>query len=388
MKLSVPAHHFREAVAWTAKHAQANPNAPVLGGLTLTTRGDSTLILRATDWQVWATHSALATVLTDGEVTVSARLLADVVKALPADGTVDIVSEDGSNVLVTGGRARASLPVLSEPVPPGPEPGEYEHEIDAGALARVLEVSARICHRAALPEHAVVGLDPRSDGLRTLSTDRFHLLACRVPWATDDITEEYPALTLQPATARAVAALAKGAGTVSLAFPADLDHHSAVFGAETASRRVVARLGAGEYSAQLLKLLSQSGRRRLVTVDGRDLASLVKRVAALGEVAEDHRMRHVRLTVAGGAVEVAAGGWEESARAGITDYLDAELGEEWTADPWPEGITVNAQYLVNVLDGFPAGGVRIALTAPTKPAVIRPAEGDSATALLMPVRTK
>lgn len=391
VKLTIPAHHLREAVAWTAKIAPSRPAMPVLGMLTITTRGDSTALLSATDMQVWGTHAVPATVHTDGTVAVSARLLVDVVKAMPADpsASVDLVAEAGGSLLVTCGRAKASLPVLCEEAPPAPAPADFEHEIPAEALTRVLDVSARICGgKDVYPDLAMVRLEPHPDGLTVTATDRFCLLTSVLPWATDRIEETYPPAHLPPASARAIAALADSGGTVGLAFPSDV--HGDVFAAETPTRRVVTRLASGERYPGLTKLINQPGAPRAVTVDGHALAGLVKRVAVLGEVTNDKgkaaHARHVRLLVGGKSVEVTAGGWEDSERAGITDYLDAGHGPEWDAEPWP--LTVDAQLLVAVLDGLPDGEVRLTMTGPTRPVLARSAEHpDAATALVMPIRT-
>jgi DNA polymerase III sliding clamp (beta) subunit (PCNA family) len=391
VKLSIPAHHFREAALWTAKIAPARPAAPVLGMLTITTHGDSTAILAASDMQTWGTHSVPAVVHSGGTVAVSARLLVDVVKAMPGDGTVDMVAEDGGSLLVTCGRAKASLPVLSgtgDQMPAAPEASPFEHEISGEALARALSVSERICGgRDVYPDLAMVRLDPQPDGLGTAASDRYCLLVTTVPWATDQVAEAYPPVHLPPASARTIAALADTAGTVGLAFPTD--QHADVFAAETPNRRVVTRLADGSRYPGVTKFLTQTGTPRVVTVDGHALASLVKRVGMLGEVTTDKgkvHARHVRLMVGAETVEVTAGGWDESDRAGITDYIDAEHGEEWDTDPWP--LTVDAQLLAAVLDGLPDGAVRLTMTGPAKPVTARSVEyPDAATALVMPVRT-
>jgi DNA polymerase-3 subunit beta len=385
VKLSVPAHHLRAAVEWAAKHAPARPAMPSLAALTFATAGDSTLSIATTDYTLWATATAPATVHTGGEVVVSARLAADVVKALPSDGEVDLVAT-GAQLDVLCGRARARLPFLrGGAADPASEPAEFRHEVAGDDLARALDVSGRIAQRAAVQGIDMVHLDPRAGGLRVVGTDRFCLLMSDLPW-TERQSEDGVPVNVPPSAARALAGLAKGAEVVRLALPSDLESGPSVLAARTRDRELVTRLGAVEFTPYA-RLLARRSTPRSVTVERTALVTLVKRVAALGEVEQDRGKRHVRLIPGGGAVEVTAGGWDESEHAAITDALDAEHDEEWNTDPWEHGLVVNAAYLVDVLDGFAADRVRLDMTTPRQPVLIHPADTDdqSVTALCMPV---
>src|ERR1700731_1279749 len=96
MKLQVERDQLAEAVAWTARALPARPTAPVLAGLRL--RAGADLPLSTFDYEVSAQALPLSPsryepsarprsrVTTDGEgaLLVSGRLLAEIVRSLPA----------------------------------------------------------------------------------------------------------------------------------------------------------------------------------------------------------------------------------------------------------------------------------------------------------------
>ena len=82
MKLQVERDHLADAVAWTARALPARPTAPVLAGMRL--HAGAELTLSTFDYEVSA--QATVPVITDeeGAVLVSGRLLAEIVRSLPA----------------------------------------------------------------------------------------------------------------------------------------------------------------------------------------------------------------------------------------------------------------------------------------------------------------
>jgi len=110
VKLQVERDHLAEAVAWTARALPARPTAPVLAGMRL--HAGAELTLSTFDYEVSA--QATVPVITDeeGAVLVSGRLLAEIVRSLPAK-PVDLAT-DGTRATLECGSATFTLVLLPE----------------------------------------------------------------------------------------------------------------------------------------------------------------------------------------------------------------------------------------------------------------------------------
>src|SRR6201982_369822 len=105
VKLQVERDHLADAVAWTARALPARPTAPVLAGMRLHAGAD--LTLSTFDYEVSA--QATVPVITDeeGTILVSGRLLAEIVRSLPAR-PVQLVT-DGPRATLKCGTATFTL---------------------------------------------------------------------------------------------------------------------------------------------------------------------------------------------------------------------------------------------------------------------------------------
>ena len=95
MKLQVERDPLAEAVAWTARALPARPTAPVLAGMRL--QAGSELTLSTFDYEVSAQATIPVQADEPGTVLVSGRLLAEIVRSLPAkpvDLATDGVQDD------------------------------------------------------------------------------------------------------------------------------------------------------------------------------------------------------------------------------------------------------------------------------------------------------
>jgi len=142
VKLQVERDQLAEAVAWTARALPARPTAPVLAGMRL--HGGAELTLSTFDYEVSA--QATVPVITDeeGTILVSGRLLAEIVRSLPAR-PVQLVT-DGTRATLKCGTATFTLVLLpEEEYPTLPEMPPLAGSVGSDALAtaiggRVLEV--------------------------------------------------------------------------------------------------------------------------------------------------------------------------------------------------------------------------------------------------------
>jgi len=144
VKLQVERDHLAEAVAWTARALPARPTAPVLAGMRL--HAGAELTLSTFDYEVSA--QATVPVITDeeGAVLVSGRLLAEIVRSLPAK-PVDLAT-DGTRATLKCGSATFTLVLLPEeeyPTLPDMPPltGSVGSDALASAIAQVAIAAGR-----------------------------------------------------------------------------------------------------------------------------------------------------------------------------------------------------------------------------------------------------
>src|SRR5579884_3596361 len=110
MKFQVDRESFADAVAWAARVLPQKAALPVLSDLRLEADGDGQLSLSGFDYEVSARADLAVTTGEAGAALVPGRLLAEIVRSLPA-APVE-VGTDGNRITVTCGSARFGLPTL------------------------------------------------------------------------------------------------------------------------------------------------------------------------------------------------------------------------------------------------------------------------------------
>ena len=329
MKLQVERDQLAEAVAWTARALPARPTAPVLAGMRLHAGAD--LTLSTFDYEVSA--QATVPVITDeeGTILVSGRLLAEIVRSLPAR-PVQLVT-DGTRATLKCGTATFTLVLLpEEEYPTLPEMPPLAGTVGSDALATAISQVATAAGR--------------DDTLPALTGIRIEIQG-------DTLTPPQPDLStavLVPArvlgdTARALTSGAE----VSISLGGD-----SLIGFAGAGRQTTTRLLSGEYPKYGALLPSEfSATAELVAGS---FAEAVKRVALVAE-----RNTPVRLAFSQGQLVLEAGASEE---AQAVEVLEAAFdGEDLQ-------IAFNPQYLLDGIGAIDSDTARISFTSPTKPAVI------------------
>ena len=180
MKLQVERDHLAEAVAWTARALPARPTAPVLAGMRL--HAGAELTLSTFDYEVSA--QATVPVITDeeGAVLVSGRLLAEIVRSLPAK-PVDLAT-DGTRATLKCGSATFTLVLLPEeeyPTLPDMPPltGSVGSDALASAIAQVAIAAGR---DDTLPALTGIRIEIVGDRLTLVATDRYRLAVRELRW--------------------------------------------------------------------------------------------------------------------------------------------------------------------------------------------------------------
>ncbi len=383
MQLRVERDALADAVVWTARSLPARPPMQVLLGLLLEVgpddSGETGLEISGFDYEVSSRVRLPATSDSPGRVLVPGRLLADIVRSLPAQPVE--LRLDGTRVVLTCGPARFTLPTL----PVEDYPALPAMPSTAGTLGSdVFEAAVRQVALAAgrddtLPVLTGVRFEIEGDTLTLAATDRYRLAVRTLAWRPEDpsvsTTALVPARTLSE-TARALTSGPEVTLALSGAGGAE-----GMIGFEGAGRRTTSRLLEGEFPKYRSLLPSES--TAVAEIATAPFVEAVKRVALVAA-----RNAPVRLGFSYDGVVLEAGGADD---AQASEQL--ECSWEGSAAGEPFQIAFNPQYLLDGLGAVDSDSTTLSFTGPTRPAVLTGKRDDAAATgpadyryLLMPVR--
>jgi DNA polymerase-3 subunit beta len=374
VKFRVDRDVFADAVAWAARSLPVRPSTPVLSGL-LIEAGQEGLVLSTFDYETSARATLSAEVADEGKALVSGRLLADIVRSLPAK-PVELTLE-GARASLTCGSARFSLQTMPvEDYPTLPEmptaAGTVKSDVFAHAVAQAVTAAGR---DDMLPVLTGVRLEIDGTRISLLATDRFRLSIRELEW--DPSTPDETLAALVPAKVLADTAKSLTSGSeVTIALSAG-GAGEGIIGFEGAAaggvRRTTTRLLDGEFPK--VRSLFPSEHLTKALVSKAELVESVKRVSLVAE-----RNTAVQLKFADGVVTLDAGSGEE---AQASESIEAEInGEDLTTG-------FNPQFLLDGLTAIDEPTVELAFTQASKPVVIsgaRDGEDPGFRYLLMPRR--
>ncbi|MCW2599328.1 MAG: polymerase subunit beta [Frankiales bacterium] len=372
MELRVERDALADAVVWTARSLPARPPMQVLLGLLLEA-GEGGLSVSGFDYEVSSQITVDVTTAESGRVLVPGRLLADIVRSLPAQ-PVDLRLE-GTRVVLTCGAARFTLPTLPvEDYPALPAmpttAGSLESDVFGAAVAQVALAAGK---DDTLPVLTGVRIEIEGEQLTLAATDRYRLAVRTLPWRPEHA--DLSATALVPARTLADTAKALTSGPEVLLALSTGGAGEGMIGFEGGGRRTTSRLLEGEFPKYRSLLPNESS--AIAEVSTAPLVEAAKRVALVAA-----RNAPVRLSFSADGVVLEAGGQDD---AQASERL--ECG--WEGEPM--SIAFNPQYLLDGLGAVDSDTTTLSFTGPTRPAVLtgkRHQPGDVADYryLLMPVR--
>jgi DNA polymerase III subunit beta len=355
VKFRVDRDVFADAVAWAARSLPVRPSTPVLSGLLIEANADG-LVLSTFDYETSARATLSAEVGEQGTALVSGKLLADIVRSLPAK-PVEMALE-GPRMSLVCGSARFSLQTMPvEDYPSLPEMPTSSGTADAGAFAHAVTQAVTAAGKDdMLPVLTGVRLEIDGDTISLLATDRFRLSSRDLTWSPNTPDATYAALV--PAKVLADTAKSLTSGTeITIALSAG-GSGEGIIGFEGAAaggvRRTTTRLLDGEFP----KVRSLFPPEHLTTalVDKASLVESVKRVKLVAE-----RNTAVQLAFSDGAITLDAGSGDE---AQASESLEATInGDDITTG-------FNPDFLLDGLTAIDQSVVELAFTQPSKPVVI------------------
>ena len=298
----------------------------------------------------------------DGAAVVPARLVGDIVKALPA-GAVQVELGD-DEMSISAGRSQFSVRPLSlDDYPSQAEPSAEAVTLPAAAMADALRQVVRAAStddaRAVLTGVLLASDD---DGLRMVATDSYRLAVRDLP---DSGVLASGQKVLIPG--RALSELQRLLGDVEQ-LQVRLGDREATF--EAGGTRLSTRLIEGEFPNY--RNLLPSSYPNLLTVGKASMIEAIRRVKILAQDSTP-----VRLALGGDTVRLTAITQDVG---NAVEEIDASYdGTEMT-------VAFNPDYLAAGIDAIDADEVTLATMDPMKPAVLRGVGRDDYLYLLMPVR--
>ena len=375
MELRVERDALADAVVWTARSLPARPPLQVLLGLLLEA-GEDGLQVSGFDYEVSSRVTVDVTTATPGRVLVPGRLLADIVRSLPAQ-PVDLRLE-GGRVVLTCGAARFTLPTMQvedyPTLPDMPTPsGTLGSDVFAAAVGQVALAAGR---DDTLPVLTGVRVEVAGDAVTLAATDRYRLAVRTLTWRP--VQPDVTTTALVPARTLAETAKALTSGP-EVAIALATGSGEGMVGFEGAGRRTTSRLLEGEFPKYRSLLPTES--TAAAEVATAPFVEAVKRVALVAE-----RNTPVRLAFSPDGVVLEAGG---------SDHAQASERMDCGWDGEPMQIAFNPGFLLDGLSAVDSDTTTLSFTGPTRPAVLtgkrdRDAGEPSGVAdyryLLMPVR--
>ena len=342
---------------------------PILANVLIEATGNEITLL-ATDLEVTLRSRAEAAVSRHGAVTLPAKKLYEVVRALP-DGDVNLETEKGGNgVKVSGGQFSSRMPTLPrEDFPTITEPpGTAKAAIKGATLAQMI----------AKTQFAITGEDTRyylngaqfvlgAERMTMVATDGHRLALVHADREGKHAGEDVKAILPRKALAELARLLAESDGEVQY----ERGENHLFF--EIGRRLLMSRMIDGQFPAYEKVVPKHNDKH--VEFERDRLTNAVRRVALLS----NERSRAVKFQVENGKVEVTSSSPEfgEAREPIAVDYTGPDIT-----------ICFNAQYVIDFLNAVDCDIVALELKDDVSQAVMKPVgvEGYDYTYVIMPMR--
>lgn len=272
MKLQAEQAELANAVRWIARHIPNKSTQPTDLSVLLTAEGDH-LTVAYSSGEVTASAVVDAHIIDPGKASVSGKVLADILGALPQVQVEISGGEEGVEIAAASNDFHLqSLDVHSYPALPlmPALSGRVAADVFAAAIAHV---APAMDASGALPEMTGIRLQPRGEQLQVMATDRYRVAVEYIPWEqTGDAVE-----ALLPG--QALVDIAKTAGTVDAV---DLALTAGMAGVQVGNRSSVSRvLPVGKFSRVDTAFPKEF--TATVTCDADEFREAVRRISLLLE---------------------------------------------------------------------------------------------------------
>jgi len=366
MKLSTRREALFHQLQTVTRAASTRSAVQALSGVQLQAAG-SGIELRATDMEISLRVPLEGEVVREGAVVLPARLLVDVVRALPADELTLELRAAEQDVELNSGSATFHIRTLRlEDFPPLPEPGgEDQLDVPGPALVEtVLKVARAASRDETRPVLTGVLVSATEQELRMAATDSYRL-------AVKDTTLDSPLARGFEANvpARALQELTRivqhgNAERIAVS----LRSNQVVF--EVAGVVLSSRLIDGQFPN--VRTLVPEAYEHELQLAGAEITDVVRRISLLAQ-----KNAPLRLSFAEGELTV-------SARTPDVGEARETVPVPFQGEPLEIGF--NPEFLRDGLEALEGGDLVLKLISPLRPGLIEAADGSGFQYLLMPIR--
>lgn len=365
MKFSIQRETLLQPITQVVGVVERRQTLPVLANFLISAQGNR-LSVTGTDMEVELITSVEADVQQEGEITVPARKLVDIVRMLPEGVNITAVLE-GDKLTVSSGRGRYTLATL----PAGEFPATDQVEtleiikIQEDILKNLLDKTSFAMANQDV-RYYLNGLlfDFHSGQLSTVATDGHRLAVCDLV-ADLGVTEERQLIVPRKGVLELSRMLSDSEDTVELALGKNhvrLVKGSAVFTSKLIDGRFP------EYSAVIPK-----GTDRHIKIDRAAFTQALQRASILS----NEKYRGVRLEASDGAVKIIA---HNPQHEEAIEELEAELNFDQIA------IGFNVTYLLDALTAIEAENVLMELKDANSSCLISAESGGTDRHVVMPLK--
>ena len=373
MEFIIRQRDFLRGLARTHAVADRKNSMAILSNILLTAEGSGRLRLAATDLYLGVSAVADAEIKKPGSITIAARTLFDIVKAMP-DGDIHwTVGENRASTLVSG-KIRYTIPGLpGDDFPPLPNPGDAEFvRVDAALVGDLIALTSYSMSSDDTRPH-LAGTLFEGDGkvLRMVTTDGHRLSKAEIK-VEGGLT--YAMLVPHKGINELKRVIDDTKGSRHADRPPQIEIATAAGNAFFRRDDLMLSVKlADEQFPPYDKVIPQKQTKRVVALRSRLLDAL-KRISL---VASD-KSGGVQLHVSAGFLRIQSQNPDvgEGAEEVEVDYA----GE-------PVSIGFNARYLMDALSALPHDEVALELSGELDPGVIRPVgDGMDFVGVIMPMR--
>lgn len=373
MKTTIERSAFLKSLNHVQSVVERRNTIPILSNL-LIQAGDGTITMTSTDLDIEIVEGVEATVMQDGAITVPAHTLYDIVRKLPEGAQIQLdYADEEPRLSLSSGRSRFSLPCLPPEDFPTMPAEDYSHHfaVEPDELNRLID-QTKFAISTEETRYYLNGIyfhPEEGDGapmLRSVATDGHRLARVQAP--LPDGASGMPGVIVPRKAVTEIHRLLDGMqDTVKVSVSESKIRFE--FGTTVLTSKLID--GTFPDYGRVIPV----GNDKILTVEGRDLAKAVDRVATIST----EKSRAVKLMIDDGRIALAVNNSENGS-------ANEELSVDYGSDPIEIGF--NSKYLLDVMGQIDGGTAKFVFADAGSPTIICDAEDHDQNALyvLMPMR--
>jgi len=354
MKILIDLAKLSEAVAWVAGVLPAKPFVPVLSAVLIDADKETQMVkLAAFDYETSATITVDAQVDQPGQALISGRLLADLVRTLPALPVTISADKDTTHLVCGGNQFNMQMLPLDE-YPALPKLPEAAGRVPGDLFAKMAgQVGVAASRDELVPAYMGIKLESTPRRLKLSATDRYRAATGTIGWEPigGEVSMLIPARVM-----REVAKAAADTDTVEVCFDAKDKTGTSLAGFDLGSRQLTTRLLDGQLPEGLGRLFKVPATVK-VRASSSELLAATRRIKLVAE-----RNTPLRMVIGVGEVTL---------QASTGDLASGTATIEAVVDGDTMTVSFNPQYLEDALGAIPGRYTLLTFQGPGKPCLMQ-----------------